>query len=312
MLALRTGAGRSAPLRRAGTLLLLSISLTTLDRPRPASPTHRAELLTVGTTRLRTVWAGTGDTTIVLVHGYGEHLLTWRALLDPLDSQHTVLALDLPGFGASDKPDRPYTLPWLASVVAAVIEGHTTGPVVLVGHSMGGAIAAQVALERPDLIAALVLIAPAGLRIGLGPITANRTPTRAAAIGAWEAARAFVTPLHDPDWLAEPAELADYEPATDPAFRRSTARTLLEFDFEGIGHRFAGIHKPTLLIWGEQDPVVPFSAGRQIAAMLPCRTWATLPRTLHRPHAERPDTVARIMLSFLASPGGCSEAKEVL
>lgn len=261
--------------------------------------------------RLRAVRAGAGDTTIVLLHGYGEHLLTWRALLDPLAQRHAVLALDLPGFGASDKPERPYTLDWMASVVSEVLERHSAGTVVLVGHSMGGAIAAQVTLDRPDLVDALVLVAPAGLRIGLGPITADRTPTRASIIGAWEAVRAFVTPLHDPDWLADPPEVARYNPATDPAFRRSTARTLVEFDFEGIGQRFAAIHQPTLLIWGAQDPVVPFTAGLEIAAMLPCRVWAPLPRTLHRPHAERPDTVARIMLSFLRDPGGCSGAREV-
>lgn len=291
--------------------LLLTASLGAVDRPRPANPVHRAEFLTVGTLRLRSVQAGTGDTTLVLLHGYGEHLLTWRAVIEPLAAQYTVLALDLPGFGASDKPDRPYTLPWLASVVTEVIESRATGPVVLVGHSMGGAIAAQVALERPDLVDALVLIAPAGLRIGLGPITADRTPAVASVIGVWEGVRAFVTPLHDPDWLAHPPERARYNPVSDPAFRRSTARTLVEFDFEGVGQRFAELHQPTLLIWGAQDPVVPFTAGLEIAAMLPCRTWAPLPRTLHRPHAERPDTVARIMLSFLAGPRDCPGAREV-
>ena len=283
--------------------LLLVGTLVVTDRPRHPRPPHRAELLQAGETRVRALRAGTGDTTLVLLHGYGEHLLTWRGVVDPLAAGHRVIAFDLPGFGGSEKPDRPYTLGMMATEVTGFLDRWTRRPVVLVGHSMGGAVAARVALDRPDLVDALVLIAPAGLRIGLGPITQDATPARATAIGLWEAARAFVTPLHDPEWMAEPPGMAEYDPTTDPAFRRSTGRALIEFDFQGIGRGFGQIQQPTLLIWGTGDPVIPFEIGEEVAGLLPCRQWARLERTLHRPQAERPDTVTSLIRSFLANPG---------
>jgi pimeloyl-ACP methyl ester carboxylesterase len=281
--------------------LLLVGALVLTDRQRQPRPPHRAELLQAGETRVRTLRAGHGDTTLVLLHGYGEHLLTWRGVLDPLAAGHRVIAFDLPGFGGSEKPDRPYTLGMMASEVAGFLDRWTRGPVVLVGHSMGGAVAARVAMDRPDLVEALVLIAPAGLRIGLGPITHDATPARATAIGLWEAARAFVTPVHDPEWMAEPPGMAEYNPTTDPAFRRSTGRALVEFDFQGIGEGFRQIRQPTLLIWGTGDPVIPIEIGEEVADLIPCRQWVRLERTLHRPQAERPDTVVSLLRSFLAN-----------
>ncbi|HEX9166208.1 MAG TPA: alpha/beta fold hydrolase [Gemmatimonadales bacterium] len=283
----------------AGLLLLGALVLT--DRQRQPRPRHQSELLQAGEIRVRTLRTGDGDTTLVLLHGYGEHLLTWRGVIDPLATRYRVIAFDLPGFGGSEKPDRPYTLDLMASEVARFLERWTRPPVVLAGHSMGGAVAARVALDRPDLVSGLMLIAPAGLGIGLGPITRDATPARATAIGFWEAARAFVTPLHDPEWLQDPPEIAAYNPTTDPAFRRSTGRALREFDFEGIGQDFSRIRQPTLLIWGAGDPVIPIEIGLKVADLVPCRRWVRLERTLHRPQAERPDTVVSLLLAFLAN-----------
>jgi 4,5:9,10-diseco-3-hydroxy-5,9,17-trioxoandrosta-1(10),2-diene-4-oate hydrolase len=283
-----------------GLVLLAGLTLT--DRPRTPRPPHQAELLQAGDARVRALRAGAGDTTLVLLHGYGEHLLTWRGVVDPLATRYRVVAIDLPGFGASEKPDAPYTLPAMASRIEDFLGRWTRPPVVLAGHSMGGAIAAQVALDRPDLVQGLILIAPAGLRIGLGPITDDVTPARAGAIGIWEAARAFLTPLHDPEWLREPPGLEDYNPTADPAFRRSTGRALMEFDFVGIGTKLSGIRQPVLLLWGRRDPIIPWQVGRDIANLLPCNKFVTINGALHRPQFERPDTVASLILAFLAEP----------
>ena len=92
---------------------------------------------------------------------------------------------------------------------------------------------------------------------------------RARAIGIWEAARAFITPLHDPGWLGEPDSLARYDPALDSAYRRSTGRVLQDFDFRGIGPRFGLIRQPTLLVWGLDDPVIPASLADSLAGLIP-------------------------------------------
>jgi pimeloyl-ACP methyl ester carboxylesterase len=288
-------------------LLLGIIALQLTDRPRHPRPPHRAEMLQAGDVRVRAVRAGRGDTTFVLIHGFGEHLLTWRGVLDPLARDHRVLAFDVPGFGGSDKPTGPYTLEAMASRVGDFLARYTSPPVVLVGNSMGGAIAAEVALRYPERVQLLVLIAPAGLEVGLGPITQGMNRGRAATIGTWESIRAFITPLHDPEWLGETAAAASYDPATDPAFKSAISMILNEFDFSGIGERFRQIHQPTLLIWGRSDPVIPYDIAPRVAAMIPCHQLATLDRAMHRPQAERPDTVVALIRTFSANPS-CSSA----
>jgi len=295
-------------MRRAWlAILLLPILFLTDQRP-PDGARHRAIWLDADGLSLRALVTGAGDTTLVLLHGYGEHLLTWRAVLDPLASRYRVLAFDLPGFGGSDKPDRPYTREAMVGTVTAVLERWTRPPVILIGHSMGGQIAAETAIARPDLVAGLVLIAPAGLDIGLGGIADSITPRRAGFIGAWEAARATLVPMHDRAWLGEPEDRAAYDPAFDPAYRRSAARVLTDFDFEGMGERYTLVQQPTLVIWGTADPVVPYEVAPRLMGQLPCASLAVLERTLHRPQVERPDTTAALILGFLRRQG-CEGAK---
>jgi pimeloyl-ACP methyl ester carboxylesterase len=279
-------------------LLLAGIT----DQRWQPSPPHRAEWLEAQGITVRAVRSGSPPPTYVLLHGFGEHLLTWRSVFDVLARSGRVVALDLPGFGGSDKPADGYSLPTMTGWLAAFIERWTAPPVILVGHSMGGALAAALAIARPALVERLILIAPAGHSVGLGGLATDVGETRAAAIGIWEAARAFITPMHDPAWLQEPAARARYDPTLDPAFARAVARILLQFDFTGIGSRFRDIPHPTLLIWGSLDPVIPAATGDSVASLLPCRRLEVLENTLHRPHVERPDTVLALIGLFLNNP----------
>lgn len=263
------------------------------------NPRHRAEWLDVDGVRLRTVRAGSGSPTLVLLHGYGESLTTWRSVFDRLAERNRVIALDLPGAGGSDKPDVPYSLDAITQRLSRFLDQWTSGPVVIVGHSMGGAVAASLALEHPDRIVRLVLIAPAGYRIGLGGITESMTPGRARTIGRYLALRSFITPMHDDGWLAEPDSFKAYDPAEDPTYSRAATRVLEEFDFVALRDRFREIQQPTLLIWGGLDPVVPFAVGDTLSRIIPCVRYVPLPKAFHRPQAEVPDTVISALEGFL-------------
>lgn len=268
-----------------------------LDRDPPSQPAHTAERVTAAGIQWRVLRAGAGDTTLVLVHGYGEHLLGWRAVIDRLARDHKVIALDLPGFGVTDKPDTVYSLDQMASWLRVLLDQETSGPIVLVGHSMGGAIVSAAALANPDRIEHLVLIAPAGLNPGLGRIGSMMGPAGQQAVGWWETARSLITPVHDPEWLAEPAEMASYDPMLDSGYRLATARILNDFAFDGIGERFRELSLPVLVIWGRYDAVIPFSTGDSIVQLLPCGRLAPLD-AMHRPQMERPDTTAALILGF--------------
>src|SRR5690348_4817457 len=148
--------------KRSGVVLLAVGALLLMDRPWAARPPHHAIWLSAGDTRVRAVRAGAGDTTVVFIHGYSESLLSFRGPFDRLADRYQVVALDVPGFGLSDKPTGPYDLATQTARLVAFLDSNTTGPVVLVGHSMGGELAASVALRRPARVVALALISPAG------------------------------------------------------------------------------------------------------------------------------------------------------
>lgn len=250
---------------------------------------------------MRAIRAGTGDTTVVFIHGFGESLFSFRAEFDRLALRYRVVALDVPGFGLSDKPSGPYDLGTQTDRLSSFLDRWTTGPVVLVGHSMGGELAAALALRRPARIVALVLISPAGY--GLAKRLDSLAPGTIGVIG-W--AGAFATtgalPVHDAAWLAEPAERARYSPAADPAYRHALETILRDFDFRALHDSFGSVHQPTLLIWGRLDPTIPFALGESIAVKLPCRRFVPLDATLHRPQLTDPDTVTALLLDFLREP----------
>ena len=177
------------------------------------------------------------------------------------------------------------------------------GPVILVGHSMGGLLAASVALARPERVQALVLVAPAGYRVGFWGLADSFPTDKAGRIGRYLGLRAFITPIHDPSWLKEPDSASAYDLTMDTAYQRVVSTVLEEFDFEGIGAGFSQITQPTLLIWGTLDPVIPPAIGDTIQGLIPCNRLVVIPRTYHRPHAERPDTVLYELRRFLKSPG---------
>ena len=278
--------------------------LVMLDRPRTAKPAHRAEWLTAKDVPLRTLRTGRGDTTLFLIHGFGESLFTWRAVVDPLAAHHyRVVAIDLPGFGGSGKPSAVYSVDSMTARLSNFLDRYIPGPVIVVGHSMGGQLAASLALARPDRINAAVLIAPSGYGLGLAGIADTISAEKATAIGWYLASRAMLLPEHDDDWLAEPDSAARYTLMTDPNYRRATARILDEFDFRSLRTRFGQIRQPVLLIWGTLDPVIPFALADSVKSLLPCSRLAALAGTLHRPQVETPDTVTSLILRFAKNPG---------
>ncbi len=271
-------------------------------RPRPEQPLHRAEWLPADDVTLRTLRAGAGDTTLLLLHGFGESLFTWRAVVDPLAQHFRVVAVDLPGFGGSSKTAASYTLGDMTRRLSDFIDRWVPGPIIVVGHSMGGEIAATLAIEHPDRIRAAVLIAPAGWAVGLAGVADTMYPSRARAIAWYLSSRAFVLPEHDPDWLQEPDSAADYTLIGDSAYRRATQAILTDFDFRALRDRFKELTQPVLLIWGSLDPVIPYEIADSLIQLIPCGKLATIPRALHRPQVEFPDTVTSLLRGFSAAP----------
>ncbi len=116
-----------------------------------------------GGRRIRYLEVGAGEgPPVVFVHGFGGDLSSWTLNQEALAAAHRTLALDLPGHGGSDKALATGSLEELAAAVAAFLEALAIPRAHLVGHSLGGAVAMRLALDRPAAVASLTLVAPAG------------------------------------------------------------------------------------------------------------------------------------------------------
>jgi pimeloyl-ACP methyl ester carboxylesterase len=264
----------------------------------------RAQYVAAGTARIRYARAGAGPT-VLLIHGFGESLVAWRVVFDQLARRFDVIAIDLPGFGLSSKPASGYTNDSLATMVIGALDRLGVDRLFVVGHSMGGAVAAALAPRIPNRVDRLVLVDAAlvGEPLSLPPSGLSATSDAHGAITAYEALRTRFTAPHDPHWLAESDSASAYLPADDPAYRAALAAVLGHFDFGWLTRaRTDSLPMPTLVLWGEFDPVFSLSQGRALAASLPDARLEIIPRSWHRPHEERPDTVAAVISAFLGLP----------
>ena len=288
-----------ARLRRwwIGVAIAVAPLLMLLDRQREGEERFQAEWLKAGDVHLRTLRTGSGDTTFFLLHGYGESLLAYRGLITPLSRRFSIVAVDLPGSGLSENPAGSYSLDAMVARLNQALERWISGPVVIVGHSMGGELAAALAIARPDRIVRAVLIAPAGYSLGMG-LSGEPFSERQQAMAAWSLkARELIVHVNDSDWLADPPEMP--EPGTDSMDRAAAAAILRDFDFTALRGRFSELKQPTLLIWGGMDPLIPIEIGRQIASELPHARLVEVGNAWHRPHVEQPARVAREILQFM-------------
>ncbi len=301
---------RARTAARVGMAVLAAtmvVALATSTRFRRA-PAHRAAYVRIGPLALRYVRAGRGPT-VVLVHGFGESLMAWRAVFDQLAGRADVIALDLPGFGLSSKPPSGYATDSLAADLLGALDALDVHRAVLVGHSMGGAVVAAAALRDPGRVRALVLVDPALVGTPAPVSEARRSDSaRGAAaplIAEYEALRTRFTAPHDADWLAETDSARAYAPADDPAYRNAVAAVLREFDFAYLtDERAARWRLPTLLLWGEYDQIFPLADGRRLATRLRGASFEVVPRSWHRPHVERPTQTAAAIERFVAGLEG--------
>lgn len=269
------------------------------DRPPAAyAPPFRAQYLDARGLRLRAAVGGTGDPVIVLLHGYAESALAWRAVASGLVADFRVAALDLPGHGLSSKPATGYSIDGIGEAVALAITGLSDTPVVLVGHSMGGAVAVWVAAWQPALVGRLVLIDAAGLP---GPVLSSVASRSAGAVATLVGAGAAVRAPHDPRWLEEGARESSYQPSADPAYYDALQAILREFDFAGLDSLLPRVHQPTLVIWGEHDALTPIENAEHFDSRIEDSRLVVIEDALHRPHTTHPSQVGRLVREFALS-----------
>ena len=267
---------------------------------------------------------------VVFIHGLGSSsYMEWRYALEPTAAHHRVFAPDLPGYGRTEKPRARYTIPYFARFVERYMEDRGLRSAVLVGASLGGRIALEVALEQPKLARKLVLVNSLGLgrpqvrmaQMAYGLVTLPRVGeavmrfTRGAL--GWASPRmirrvaaryagssADLEKSMDDSYLEDLRELY----STD-AFHNaylSTVRSLIHPRALFGGHhdvttRLNEIKVPLQLIWGADDPLFPVTQATRAHALVAHSRLAVIEGAGHSPQAERPEEFNRVLLNFLDS-----------
>lgn len=248
---------------------------------------------------------------LLLLHGLGASTYTWRNLIPSLAQKHRVIAIDLKGFGRSQKPyNNAYSIHDHAALVSAFIRKRGLRDVTLIGHSFGGAVALMVTLEfnrkDPGRIRDLILMsAPAYNQPSTEFVRFMQTPVL-------PYAALTLIPPELSIWLSLDATEAQHismddisayaEPFYDPAARHAlitTARQIVPRDLKRLTARYPTIKQRTLIIWCDGDTTVPLATGKHLAKALPNAKLQVLNGCSHAPQHDRPRAVWNLMRRFL-------------
>lgn len=235
-------------------------------------------------------WEGGEGPTLVFLHGAGSIGESWVGAFPLLSRDSRVLLPDLPGFGLS--PDNPKlrTFRDLGAACLEFVERTARGPVDLLGNSMGGGLAAGIALERPDLFRSLVLIAPGGLH------PREDVATEVKRVLPGELNRAV---FQHPERVAR--EFPKLRPEEVRARRATTRAALARWFSGGLDPLpYQRLRVPTLVVWGREDRILPVAWAEEIARGIPGARAAVLEDCGHAPHLELPEQFTDLVRAFHA------------
>ncbi|MFQ5737712.1 MAG: alpha/beta fold hydrolase [Acidobacteriota bacterium] len=246
---------------------------------------------------------------LVLIHGMFGDYLDWEPVLQPLARRQRVIAIDLPGFGASDKPNREYTGEFFVDSLHGLLQELGVQRATLVGNSFGGQIALLYALRYPGEVERLILVDSGGFR----PFTEEEKALTRQRFG--EAAIAALTPeinemLFAPLFTA-PTEIrqrylqkqnAKLARADYLAYAHAVASSIQLSVSTFLLDRLPEIECPTLLLWGEKDQAVPLELARQALEKLPRARLTVVPGCGHVLQLDCPEDFLQAVEGFLESP----------
>jgi pimeloyl-ACP methyl ester carboxylesterase len=257
--------------------------------------------------------AGRGSA-VLLIHGMVGSSRTWREAMPRLAEDHDVIAPDLMGHGASAKPRGDYALGTFAASLRDLLAVLDVDRVTLVGQSLGGGVAMQFVYQYPDLVERLVLVGSGGLGREVNPVLRALTLPGASLLmpllfpgfvvsGGEAVSRQLMrvgvrSPQADEIWRA-------YTSLTGAADRQAFIQTLRSVVDHGgqkvTGHDrlYLAADMPTLLVWGDADPVIPVEHGRRAHEAIAGSRLEVFEGVGHFPHAEAPERFCEVLLDFI-------------
>jgi 2-hydroxy-6-oxonona-2,4-dienedioate hydrolase len=254
----------------------------------------------------RVLDAGDSDRVALFIHGAGARADRWRRNLGAVaEAGYRAIAIDLPGHGFAAKGnDFVYETPAFAAYVGHYLEQISFTDLTLVGTSVGGHIAATVALQQPGRVASLVLIGASGIidNVNAVPRVKGRLGDATLEGIRRKLERVFYDSSRVTDWLVREEAQINGSPGARAALDKLEAylasgirRHLIEPDAKKL------LDTEVMLVWGVHDKVVPLPIGDRIHSILPRAEFVVIQDAGHVPYLEQPELFNRALLGFLAT-----------
>jgi pimeloyl-ACP methyl ester carboxylesterase len=253
---------------------------------------------------------------VLLIHGYGDTADGWRRVIPGLLDRHRVIAIDVPPFGRSADPHAPRLIDFYKPFFPQLLDVLEIERTTVIGHSLGGAIALHLTLERPELVERLGLVAPAGLGkappwwwyalTGYGRVwkTALSVPSPITPVLIRQGLTRFLDSrlFHDPRQMRETIEHLVSMHGSPRDFDRLLAagRCCIDSYTGTLLEDSAAIEVPKWMVWGRHDGLVPSEHASAFGSLHPDALVHVFEDCGHYPHMELPSRFNRLLQAWMA------------
>lgn len=249
--------------------------------------------------RVRYEIYGQGRRRLLLLHGWGGNIDSFRPLVRDLSDAYTLLVPEFPGHGGSSEPPAPWSVTEYMEATARLIEQAGFAPCGVIAHSFGGRVAILLAARRPELVGRMLLTGAAGLR----PEQTGKRTARAKTYGALKRLATLpVVPEKAQEALRERLiqrfGSPDYKALT-PSMRATFNRVIAQDLRPELGR----IQAPVFLFWGQDDTETPLWMGETMAREIPDAALTAVPGCGHFAYLERYEQFRGIALALFGEAG---------
>lgn len=247
-------------------------------------------------------------TPIVLIHGYTSSVYSWKDEFEPLAEKYHVIAIDLKGFGFSEKPDSDYSRRAQGEIVNGLLEYLKIEKAWVAGNSMGGETALNIALNHPEKVLGLILIDSAGVKIP-GKETLAPWYLQVPFLGQALTSLALTSDklvreglkksFFDDSKISDERVSFYYQPLKTKGGQLAAREARLQSFLYPVEDEINKINAPTLIIHGADDELIPLEAGRKMNSLIKNSKLVVFENCGHIPQEEMPDKVLIEMTNFI-------------
>lgn len=257
------------------------------------------KFVTINRNKIRYLEDGDSDRNLILLHGLGGYAERWSNVMPFLSKKFRLFALDMIGYGQSDKPTADYTPEFFAKYVFEFMEHLGIKKTSMVGTSLGGQIVIECASTQSPTIDKITLISPAGIMRKSTPVLDAYTmaalyPTKEAVMNAYKM-------MVGPDKQVSEISVERFlHNMSRPNAKMVFLSTLLGLkNAPDIYDKLEKISVPTLLIWGKEDKLIPFEYSKEFLSSIKNCEFIPMEGCGHSPYVEDPEKLSELVLEFL-------------